>query len=413
MLKKLRIKFIGISISSLFVFLVLILAIVNIINYSKVANDADMITEILARNDGGFPTEQGRNEPPAFPDGQNPFENGDNPFQRRETRFDTRYFFVKINENGDVVETNVDNTITYSQEEAKEFALSVYTKESVGWSGDFRYRVVKNGNETIVVAIDYSRELAPSRTVLITSAIVCGAGLLISLIILFAISNLVIKPVKESIEKQKQFISNASHELKTPIAIIGTNNELIELSNGESDETNTISRQIRKLTEMVNQLNRLSNIDEIDKISEFAKFDLSKALSEVAEPYYEVFKSDGKELTCNIASDIEFKGDEAMMKELASIILENALKYSKTKATFDLNIVENRITIYERNDSEDSFEGELDEVFERFYRSDDVRARSIEGSGLGLSIAKQITNLHGGRIKAKGEEGDFTIKVEF
>ncbi len=415
MLKKLRIKFIVISISSLFVFLSIILTVVNVINYTKVSNDADNITEILAENGGNFGMDDQFNgqTPPQIPQGNQGPNQGGNPFDRRETKFDTRYFYVKLNTQGEVIEANVNNTISFTQDEATDFALSVYTTEKVGWYGDFRYRVTKTSNETIVIAIDYSRELAPSRTVLITSIIVSSVGLLLSLIILFAISNLIIKPVKESIEKQKQFISNASHELKTPITIISANNEIIEMSCGESEETNSISRQVRKLTSMVKALNNLAKIDEIDKISEFTKFNLSNALNDIANPFVEVFNSKDKTLKLDIKENIMFKGNEAMIKELASIILENALKYSKTNASFSLDIVEERITISERNDGEDIKTGELDEVFERFYRSDDVRAKSIEGSGLGLSIAKEITNLHGGRIKAKGEDGDFTIKVEF
>ena len=404
MLKKLRLKFIISAISSVTIFLGLILMIVNLINYSNVADQADMVTSKLIEEGGKFNPEFKPNDefiPKDFND------------ERKEMRFDTRYFSVKLTKKGEIIATNI-NTISYTEAEAQEFALSVYENYGkTGWLGDFRYRVSeKVDGEVIVVAADFSRELAPSRTVLYTSLIVFGAGLLLSLIFLIGISNIVINPVKDAIEKQKEFISNASHELKTPLTVISANNELIEIRDGESEETDTISRQIRKLSMLVKSLNNLANIDEIDKIVEFKKINLSNLLTESIEPFKELFNKDGKELSLNIEKDIEYKGNESYLKELFSIIIENAYKYTKSKAEISLKLEENRITILEKNDSEDIKDGNLDEIFERFYRSDDVRAKAIEGSGLGLSIAKEIVSLHGGRIKAKGEDSNFVIKVE-
>ena len=404
MLKKLRLKFIISAISSVTIFLGLILMIVNLINYSNVADQADMVTSKLIEEGGKFNPEFKPNDefiPKDFND------------ERKEMRFDTRYFSVKLTKKGEIIATNI-NTISYTEAEAQEFALSVYENYGkTGWLGDFRYRVSeKVDGEVIVVAADFSRELAPSRTVLYTSLIVFGAGLLLSLIFLIGISNIVINPVKDAIEKQKEFISNASHELKTPLTVISANNELIEIRDGESEETDTISRQIRKLSMLVKSLNNLANIDEIDKIVEFEKINLSNLLTESIEPFKELFNKDGKELSLNIEKDIEYKGNESYLKELFSIIIENAYKYTKSKAEISLKLEENRITILEKNDSEDIKDGNLDEIFERFYRSDDVRAKAIEGSGLGLSIAKEIVSLHGGRIKAKGEDSNFVIKVE-
>ena len=405
MLKKLRLKFIITAISSVAIFLGVILMIVNLINYSNVADRADMVTSKLIEEGGKFN--------PEFKPDEN-FVPKDFDEERKEMRFDTRYFSVKLTKKGEIIDTNI-NTISYTEAEAQEFALSVYEKYGkTGWLGDFRYRVSeKTDGEIIVVAADFSRELDPSRTVLYTSLIVFGAGLLLSLVFLIGISNIVINPVKDAIEKQKEFISNASHELKTPLTVISANNELLEIAHGESEETDTISRQVRKLSMLVKSLNNLANIDEINKLVEFEKINLSNLLADSAEPFKELFSKDGKELSLNIEKDIEYRGNEAYLKELISIILENAYKYTKTKAELSLKLEENRITILEKNDGEDIKDGDLDEIFERFYRSDDVRAKAIEGSGLGLSIAKEIVSLHGGRIKAKGEDSNFVIKVEF
>ena len=396
MIKKLKIKFVIISLVSITIFLGLILVIVNATNMSIVASKADQITLELAKREGEFPEAPGE-------------ENG---FNRPEARYDTRYFCVKIDKEGNVVMINVDHTISYTEEEAREFALSVYkNKSKTGWDGNFRYRIYKSNKEYTIVSVDFSRELEPSKRVLTTSLVVFVSGIVISLVGLIGVSGLVVKPIIDNSNKQKYFIDSASRELKDPVISIEESNKQLEIQYGENDNTNNISKQIRKLTNVVNKLNDLTNIDSVNTIEEFVKVDLTNITNSVSKVYVDKFKNLNKELNIQAEEGVTLKGNEDLLKQLLDIILDNALKYSIHSAYLTIKKENERIIIEEINDANIE-NGNLEQVFENFYRTNDARVSSIEGTGLNLSIAKKIVNLHGGRINAKGEEGNFTITVE-
>ncbi len=414
MIKKLRFKFILISTLSIFLLLSLILLSVNISNYNKVAREADRFTYDIAVN--GELTNDNLT-PPMNGGAPNPNQNENGPRIgdiRREAMFDTRYFLVKFDSDSNVIETKTDRIASVNEAQAIDIATNQLSKKaSTGWYKDYRFRVYEDSSTstTTIVYVDYERELAPSRTVLISSFIVGSVGIVIAFVLIFFISNIVVKPVDDAFKKQKHFISNASHELKTPITIISANNQILEIEYGENESIDTINRQVRKLSNMIQELNNLSRLDEMDKLSEFAKFNLSNAATEVVEPYSEIFKKENKTLNINIDSDIEYKGNELLIKGLISTIMDNSLKYSVSYATFTVTKDNERIIIESKNDATELKNGNLNDVFERFYRTDEARA-NYEGSGIGLSIAKEVVNLHKGRISAYGENNNFNIKVE-
>ncbi|MCR5741510.1 MAG: HAMP domain-containing histidine kinase [Gammaproteobacteria bacterium] len=413
MIKKLRIKFVVISFLSIFTLLSIILLTVNITNFVKVAQDADEITLNIAQNEGEMNTNNSQNGVPSGTPPQN-FDpaSGERGTDRPEVMYDSRYFSITYGEDGTVMVVNLSHTASFTSETAQQLAQTVYsTSDSYGWSGNYRYRVYNTGNTVLVVFLDYSRELAPSRTVLYTSLIIGGVGLLLSFVAIYFISNLVVKPVDEALKKQKHFISNASHELKTPITIISANNEILEMEIGENESTDTINRQIRKLSTIVKDLNSLAKLDELDHVSTFNKFNLSKVVEEVIDPFYELFNEKHIKFESVIEPEVYYKGEESMIKVLINTIIENALKYSQSNALLTLSQDKDRVVIECKNDANSIKDGDLDEVFERFYRSDEVRS-SIEGSGIGLSIAKEIIEMHKARIKARGEEGNFIIRIE-
>ena len=222
-----------------------------------------------------------------------------------------------------------------------------------------------------------------------------------------------VKPLAEAYEKQNLFITNASHELKTPLTIISANNEMLEIENGENEYSQAINKQINKMNSMVKNLTMLSRIYESTNIF-YENVDLSEVMLEIVNLYKIPFKNKNINFNYTINNDIIIKGDIMMLKQLFASLFDNALKY--TKDDFELSLVKqsNKIVCTFTNNSYDIKKGNLDKCFERFYRLEEVRGSMIEGSGIGLSLAKEITYLHKGTIEAFAPEDNiFTIKLVF
>ena len=400
MIKKLRQKFILISFLSVFVLLAAILSTVNIVNYVRVANEADAITLVLAENEGRFP---GQNNP-------RPGEGSEMP-GGKETPFDSRYFTVTYRDDS-VVSFNLGFIASVDETKAKEMAATAYARKGVGFYDSFRYRVSeKSDGTTIVIFLDYSRQLSPTMTFLWMSLLVGGIGLALVLAALILVSKKVVAPIVKSQEQQKRFVADAAHELKTPLTIISANNEILEIENGENESTTAINHQVERMRQMVQNLTSLARLETEKSKVIFARFDLSGAAKEIASSFVSAFENAKKTLTLSIEDGLTYQGEEGAIRNLISIFLDNALKYSLTRCEFSLKKENKAIVIECRNDAKEIGDGNQNQVFDRFYRSSSVRGSSIEGSGIGLSIAKEIADLHKARIKAYGENGDFCIKV--
>ena len=423
MIEKLRRKLIIYTTLAVFALLALILSAINIANFFIVASRADEVTSLLASCGGNFDngrpdlpptpvesTEQQSGVLPPAPPGE-----GGEPFSpiNPETRDSTRYFTVSIDQNNVALVVKMAfNERSVTPEEAITWAQSL-SKKSTGWSRtSYRYRVYTYQNLTYVSVIDFSKELSPSYNVLWGSLIGSLFGVLITLAVIIPVSKLMVKPLQTAMKKQQRFIADASHELKTPLTIISANNEIIEVESGESESTRAISKQVDRLTAMVKNLNVLARLED-EPSKSIGHFDLAKTANDVVTSFAEAFKAKGIDLQCEIPDELPFDGDQSMLAKLISIFMDNALKYAQSRAEFHLYRHEERVCIKVRNDAKGIPDGSLDRVFERFYRTDDARASGIEGSGIGLSIAKQIVLSHGGRISAKGSNGNFVIKAQF
>lgn len=234
-----------------------------------------------------------------------------------------------------------------------------------------------------------------------------GIGFITVLILVITFSKIVLRPVAQSYEKQRQFITDAGHELKTPLTIIDANTEVIEMENGESQWTKSIRNQVERLTSMVGQFITLSKMEE--KNENFHKTDISLniVLNESLEPFDAVFLSKNIKINTFSEKDIHISGDEKLLRQLFEILIDNAAKYASENSTFSISMKrksrKNMLTF--ENESDTISEGNLDILFDRFYRTDASRNSATGGSGIGLSVAKSIVTLHGGTIHAVSDDG--------
>jgi signal transduction histidine kinase len=224
------------------------------------------------------------------------------------------------------------------------------------------------------------------------------------------------KPFIESMEKQKQFITDAGHEIKTPLAIISANADVLELTGGESEWITSIRNQTNRLDKLVRNLLTLSKMEEGKIELVFTDFDISKAVLEITEPFKAIGEAQNKKFLMEIEPGIIFHGDQGSIHQLVSTLVDNAMKYSDEKGTIKITLSSSKkgIKLQVYNTVEELNIDNLDKLFDRFYRADSSRSRETGGYGIGLSIAKSIAEAHHGRISAKSEDGKsicFTVQL--
>lgn len=486
MLKKLRRKFIAIAMLSVSIVLIAIVGTINIANYISTNEALDARLKLIAGNGGTFPDllEQKnmgvegnetdsinngtstRKEPPSGKTDVQPPEdmnqadlkdnnlkdNGlkENDLKRHgispESQFDTRYFTVTINSNGEVENIDTSKIASVSSENAAEYAKKLWKsgKKGDGKSGfaeSCKYLTVDEDGSTMYIFLSCQRELSTIKTYILASVGISVFGLAVVFVMIYFFSGKILKPVSESYEKQKRFITDASHEIKTPLTIIDANTEVIEMMEGENEWTSSTRKQVARLTSLTEKLVFLSRMDEEATKLEMLEFSLSDAILDTAEPFKTVARTKGKKLTIDVTDKILYTGDEKTIRQLISILLDNAIKYSGcSSASFEKSNINKTnlnkttqtqndcvttidpapeieltmrpsgktriITVWNTVDETANIKnGRQDMLFERFYRTDTSHNSKTGGFGIGLSAAYAIVKAHKGKITAESKDG--------
>ena len=468
MIKTLRKKFIAIAMLSTALVLFIIIGAINIANYINTNANLDARLELIAYNGGTFPDMNDDGSAPAVPDISSeapdssttdmaPAPDGstvpndstvsdgsaapddsmvppapdsgsyfDDQYGRhgidKETPFETRYFSVLLYENGNVSTIDTGKIASVSTSEAGDYATSLYGKgKTKGFIDQYKYLSVSttntNGdNMVLYVFINCSKELMTIRTYALASIGISIIGLLVVFVLVCFFSKTVTKPMAESYEKQKRFITDASHEIKTPLTIIDANTEVLEMMEGENEWTVSIRKQIARLTALTEKLVFLSRMDEDSTRLEMQEFNISDAILDTAMPFETVAESKGKTLDISVAPDINYTGSETNIRQIVSLLLDNAIKYSSENGSIRLNFSTNGKlkTLSVWNTVDEIETGKLDYLFERFYRIDKSRNSKTGGFGIGLSVVQAIVQAHNGKVSAKSEDGksiEFTISL--
>ena len=437
---RLRRKFILVAMGAVTAVLALIIAGINIVNYSHVCKTADARLDYILAGKGGIDwtdgpkTDPGDGKDVAGNGGAAAAENGDDgaginlehvPVRHfegmtAESPFDTRYFTVMIS-GGQVADVNTARIAAVGAKRASRIASELYSKGwTSGFSGNYRYTATVQGDETTYVFVDCSRELASFRSFLSASVAISCIGWLAVLAIVTVASGAVIRPMVESYSKQKRFITDASHEIKTPLAVIDAANEVQEIESGESEWTQSIHEQVARLTALTERLVFLARMDEGSAGFTMAAIDLSEAVDKAAAPFESVAVSRGKRLSMSIASGVRAHADAAAVAQVVELLLDNATRYASEGSVIELSLRavshgagKGAAELVVSNAVDELPEGDLDRLFDRFYRADVSRSSKTGGSGVGLSVVRAIAEAHGGSASVCGHGSQITFTVRF
>lgn len=399
MLKKLRRRFILAAMAAFGAVMAVLLLGINLANYYRTTSMRDEMAEgLMRREQRAFRKPEAALPPMADMPGGGP-----------EAEFTTRFFAAHCDGTGHILFIARDHISSIDEDLAREYTETVLSGDrEKGWYGDYRYLVREDGMGITVLFLNAADSLKYIRSLLFVSLGTGVGSLLVVFGLIVFFSRYAIRPFAENIERQKRFITDAGHELKTPIASIAASADVAAMEHEGDEWIENIQKQTLRLGRLVNDLVALSRLDEEMPFPEKSEFSLSDAAWEAAEPFAVLAKAQGRQYSQHIEEGMMLHGDRNAILQLMSILLDNAVKYAREGGEIRMEIyrkrrkacieVENPCTLPEDFD--------LDRLFDRFYRVDQSRSLRTGGTGIGLAKAQAIVQAHGGRIEAKRLCGD-------
>ena len=403
MFKSLRRKFITTAVGSVAVVIAILAIALNFINYYKLEERIDTTLEDASRSQALIKIFA---------------EDGDDLVITKNSSSTTDYngfSIAKVDDYGRIIKTYRDDTLIPDQDALQSKVIEALKEgKTSGFIGSYRFLKAETNVGNLILFLNCQREL-DSQHSFEKNSLLISIGVIASVFVLIVlISKRVIAPIQETYIKQKQFITGASHELKTPLAIISSNADVLEMMNGDSKWTQNIHNQVDRLTSLVNSLVVFSRMEEKDTV-ERTRFDLTNALESRIEDFNELADFQKKNIVTDIDPDLYYFGEEASIVQLMDILLENAIKYAPEDSGISVSLKKNRkYAILKVSNKATVQKGDLSKVFERFYRLDESRNSAIKGYGIGLSMAQLIAEKHKETIRAYApEDGIFKIEVRF
>ena len=392
MIKKLESKVFWILMVSISTIILGVIILFAILNYNNTINAA---TSMLDRFDNFF----------KMPNDERTQTNNDD--NRMEIDLSETYTYMI--ENGKIVDS-----IGNKNEDIERYVYKAYKQnKEKGIVGNYVYKVrtskMKDERATIILMED---ESVVTRIKFIYIYAISGS--IISIIIAYAISkkvsNMIVKPVKETMEGQKRFISDASHELKTPLAVIEANADVLESNIGKSKWMEYIQSEIASMDKLINNLLFLAKVENVKELKEKENFDLTQEVKMTASMFESMAYERKVKIEDKIDENVSFNGNKEDIKQVLSVLIENAIMHTKEngKIVVELNKEKGTTVLQVSNEGEEIPKEEREKIFERFYRVDKSRNRSEKRYGLGLAIAKSTVEKYKGRINV-GYKNGYTI----
>lgn len=398
MIKKLQKKFIFLSMSAFLLVLVVIITGINIVNWNAVVHEADDLLAVLSENKGAFPMGPG-DLGHRLPPGMSP-----------EIPYESRYFSVTLDSHtGSVIQAETSRIVSVDTAQAIEYAKDVLRDGKVrGFTDSFRYVIRAEDAFIRITFLDCGRRLDAFQNFLLASAGISLIGYLVVFALIVFFSTRIIRPISESYEKQKRFITDAGHEIKTPLTIINADADVLAMELGENEWLEDIQKQAKRLTALTNDLVMLSRMEEAENTMQMIEFPFSDVVCETSASFQALAQTQGKDFQCEIQPMLTLRGNEKAIGQLVTILLDNALKYSPVNGTVSLTAERQnrtlRLSVYNTTTNEIPKDS-LPLLFDRFYRADPSRNSDTGGHGIGLSVAKAIVTAHNGKIQATTEDG--------
>ena len=467
MINRLKRRFIVLAMVSLSVLLAAIVAGMNIMNYNTVVNKADKTLEMLSENKGRMPllfgddldgkydgdaasdealrqkeyddidagTGDYNGSGEATPGMSGRIGKAPGDFSRDEAE-ETRFFTVLLDADGKATWSDTGRIYAVDNEQAEEYAEEAAALgKDKGFIDEYRYAVCEEGNMTRVTFLDCGRMLDSFREFLKASIIMSLAGLLAVFVVICYFAGKIVRPVAESYEKQKRFITDAGHEIKTPLAIVKANIDVMRMDlddireeesvrgdgagaeHGEKvmeavdslgESLSDIDGQVDRLTSLTNDLVYLSRMEESGSQLTMTEIPVSDIVSETADSFRTLAAERNKSISADITPMLTMTGSSKEIEKLVSILMENAVKYSPEGGNISIKLSrEGKNVVLEVGNKAITplSDEDLGHVFDRFYRTDKSRNSEAGGHGIGLSMASAIVNAHGGKIRARSGDG--------
>lgn len=403
MKKTLRKKFVFFAMAAVTLLLAVLIGAINVFSWVILDRQSDTLLHTIADGDGkALPAE--------------PFDRG--PFHRpmdMDTVKSARFFMVRMDAGGNVRDVNLDQISSVSEEEAEQYAQRV--SESVGQTDSFKYEVKSFGTDRLIFFLDISGQRQTFVMVLTISCVIALICWVLILLVVSLLSGRVLRPILAGMEKQKQFITNAGHELKTPLTIIQSNNDASALIYGETKYTRNIRGQTQRLNVLMSNLLTLAKLDEEICLPTEA-VDVAALVRRALPPYEQMFAQKNIDFFAELAQEATMQLHADSVLQMLSVLLDNAVKYTPPGGSVRLTLCKNgeHIELTEENSCTVPPDADAERLFERFYRGDSARTQdgSATGYGIGLSAARAIAENFGGTLKASyGANGTIRFVARF
>ncbi len=339
-------------------------------------------------------------------------------YQSSEFKFQTRYFAVLFDSDGNISEVKTSHIASVTEEEAETYGKQALGRRfSFGRIENYYYKVrIKDDGSSVVVYMDSSSAINSNNRMLYLALILIGFGMIVAFVLVRISSSKVIQKEMRMAELQKQFMTNASHELKTPLAVIRANTEMQEMLDGESEWTQSNMRQVERMNGLIQNLVMITRADENRGHTDVDDVEMSRVIKETTKNFQSLAIQSGKKLTMNIDEDVKMRAEEAQMRQICSLLVDNAIKYCDDggEISVALNQKGKNITLVVSNTYAEGKNVDYSKFFERFYREDSSHNTDKGGYGIGLSIAESLVKQYHGTINAswKNDVISFTCQLK-